>query len=101
MSVSVHIVIFDIVFLRWKGLQKQINSEILKEIQKASTGKVKLGLDLSGGTQFVVQVMPELGDDGQLLPIDSSQLTQAMEVMRSRVDKYGLAEPLIQTRHDH
>ena len=77
--------------------QKQINSEILKEIQKDSTGKVKLGLDLSGGTQFVVQVMPELGDDGQLLPIDSSQLTQAMEVMRSRVDKYGLAEPLIQT----
>ena len=77
--------------------QIQINREILARIQKDSVGKVKLGLDLRGGTQFVVQVKPKLDEKGQPLSIDESQLTQAMEIMRRRVDKFGVAEPMIQT----
>jgi SecD/SecF fusion protein len=77
--------------------QRQINREILARIQKDSIGKVKLGLDLRGGTQFVLQVKPKLDESGAPLPIDASQLSQAMEIMRRRVDKFGVAEPLIQT----
>lgn len=77
--------------------QALINRAILARIQKESAGKVKLGLDLRGGTQFVVQVKPKLDDDGKPLKIDATQLTQAMEIMRRRVDKFGVAEPLIQT----
>ena len=77
--------------------QRQINREILARIQKDSVGKVKLGLDLRGGTQFVVQVKPKLDDEGNPLSIDESQLTKAMEIMRRRVDKFGVAEPMIQT----
>ncbi len=75
----------------------KINRAILSRIQKASQGKVKLGLDLKGGTQFVVQVEPKTDDKGNLQPVNSDQLTQAMEIMRRRVDKFGVAEPLIQT----
>ena len=77
--------------------QAQINREILARIQKDSVGEVKLGLDLRGGTQFVVQVKPKLDEKGEPLSIDESQLTQAMEIMRRRVDKFGVAEPMIQT----
>ena len=77
--------------------QTQINREILARIQKDSVGKVKLGLDLRGGTQFVVQVKPKLDDEGKPLSIDESQLTKAMEIMRRRVDRFGVAEPMIQT----
>ena len=77
--------------------QTQINREILARIQKDSVGKVKLGLDLRGGTQFVVQVKPKLDDEGEPLSIDESQLTKAMEIMRRRVDRFGVAEPMIQT----
>ena len=80
--------------------QRQINREILARIQKDSVGKVKLGLDLRGGTQFVVQVKPKLDDEGNPLSIDESQLTKAMEIMRRRVDRFGVAEPMIQTSGD-
>ena len=75
----------------------KINRAILSRIQKASQGKVKLGLDLKGGTQFVVQVEPKTDDKGNLQPVNADQLTQAMEIMRRRVDAFGVAEPLIQT----
>ncbi len=80
------------------GDQKiKINRAILSRIQKDSQGKVKLGLDLRGGTEFVVQVEPKTDDKGNLQPVNADQLTQAMEIMRRRVDAFGVAEPLIQT----
>ena len=74
-----------------------INRAILARLQKDSSGKVKLGLDLKGGTQFVVQVQAKKNEKGEDLPITSDQLTKAMEIMRRRVDSFGVAEPLIQT----
>ena len=57
-------------------------------------------MDLKGGTQFVVQVEPKKDEQGEDLPITSDQLTKAMEIMRKRVDAFGVAEPLIQTAGD-
>ncbi len=48
---------------------------------------VKLGLDLKGGTAFLIQL------DGQP---SAGARDKAIEVIRKRVDKFGLAEPLIQ-----
>ena len=75
----------------------KINRAILSRIQKASQGKVKLGLDLKGGTQFVVQVEPKTDDKGNLQPVNADQLTKAMEIMRRRVDIFGIPETLIKT----
>ncbi|NBR45615.1 MAG: hypothetical protein EBT68_00540 [Verrucomicrobia bacterium] len=49
--------------------------------------KIKPGLDLRGGTQFLLELA---GDPGR------SALDQAVEVIRKRVDSVGVAEPVIQ-----
>jgi len=48
---------------------------------------IKLGLDLQGGTAFLIQL------DGQ--PSKAAR-EKAIEVIRKRVDKFGLSEPIIQ-----
>ncbi len=52
-------------------------------------GKVALGLDLQGGTSFLLRLV------GGEREIDSIMLDQAVEVIRKRVDYYGGGEPLI------
>ncbi len=66
---------------------------ILNSVQKAAAGKIRLGLDLRGGTSFLMGVdTSTVGTN-----IDSgTALSQAAEVLRRRVDKLGVAEPLIQ-----
>ncbi|HEY5811401.1 MAG TPA: hypothetical protein VIT23_01960, partial [Terrimicrobiaceae bacterium] len=52
--------------------------------------KIKLGLDLRGGTSFLIKLIPQ-GDQ----TITSDLLDQAVEVIRKRVDAYGVSEPVI------
>lgn len=55
--------------------------------------KVKLGLDLKGGMQLILQVLPA----GEISNVSISDLTnRTMEVIRNRVDSLGIAEPLLQ-----
>ena len=73
---------------------------ILNQIQREAAGKIKLGLDLQGGTAFLV------GMKTNSLVIDTnsvnreqdeqSALSQAVEVLRKRIDQFGVAEPVIQ-----
>src|SRR6266536_1776929 len=66
---------------------------ILHLLQRDSLGKIKLGLDLQGGTSFLVKM-----DTNQLSQAEqrSRALSQAVEVLRQRVHRFGVAEPLIQ-----
>ena len=66
---------------------------ILNRLQREAAGKVKLGIDLAGGTSFLIEM-----DTNQLQNAQSasSALSQAVEVLRKRVDKFGVAEPVIQ-----
>jgi SecD/SecF fusion protein len=54
--------------------------------------KIKLGLDLKGGTSFLLQM--------DLSKIDSTgrgqARAQAVEIIRKRIDRFGVAEPIIQ-----
>lgn len=52
--------------------------------------KIRLGLDLQGGTSFLIRLVPQ-GED----KISSDLLDQAVEVIRKRVDSYGVSEPVI------
>jgi preprotein translocase subunit SecD len=58
----------------------------LKNLQKNA---VQLGLDLSGGLSIVLQVGRTLDDD----PEDA--VNRALEVLNSRIDRFGLTEPVI------
>src|ERR1700746_1188824 len=51
--------------------------------------KIALGLDIQGGTSFLVRLVP--GDK----PITKGMLDQAVEVIRKRIDVFGVSEPII------
>ncbi|MGA2242313.1 MAG: protein translocase subunit SecD [Verrucomicrobiota bacterium] len=85
------------------------NIFILNQLQRDASGKIKLGLDLQGGTSFLVEM-----DTNRLVYIETTTnsmgvvqtttnmaraegaLSQAVEVLRKRVDAFGVAEPIIQ-----
>ena len=86
------------------------NVFILNELQRQASGQIKRGLDLQGGTSFLVEM-----DTNNLVYIETvtnkttgraetitnrlevqSALSQAVEVLRKRVDVFGVAEPIIQ-----
>ena len=51
--------------------------------------KIRLGLDLQGGTAFLIRLV---GGEKQ---ITKAMVDQAVEVIRKRVDQFGVAEPVI------
>jgi SecD/SecF fusion protein len=51
---------------------------------------IRLGLDLQGGTSFLIRLTPE-GERA----ISADTLDQAVEVIRKRVDEFGVSEPII------
>jgi SecD/SecF fusion protein len=78
------------------GAQNQVhpNLFILNRLQRDAAGKIKLGLDLQGGTSFLVEM-----DTSKLSNTNEtgSALSQAIEVLRKRIDVFGVAEPIIQS----
>jgi SecD/SecF fusion protein len=78
---------------------------ILNRLQRDASGKIKLGLDLQGGTAFLLEMDTTAlaasaanGDTNAAARVvdTSGALSQAVEVLRKRVDKFGVAEPIIQ-----
>jgi SecD/SecF fusion protein len=71
---------------------------ILNKLQRAGAGKIKLGIDLQGGTSYLVAMdLTQLADTNET----STALSQAVEVLRKRIDKFGVAEPIIQPEGDN
>jgi len=56
---------------------------ILNRLQREAAGKIRLGLDLQGGTSFLVEVDTNRLENAQAADI---ALSQAVEVLRKRVD---------------
>jgi SecD/SecF fusion protein len=52
--------------------------------------KIPLGLDIKGGTSFLIKLQGTEGKD-----VTTQMLDQAVEVIRKRVDKFGASEPII------
>ncbi len=78
--------------------EKDPTLAILHRVQKDAAGKIKLGLDLQGGTSFLVSLDTSKLDTNKMGVAEERQLvlSQAIEVLRRRVDKFGVAEPVIQ-----
>ena len=55
-----------------------------------ATKGINKGLDLAGGTEFIIRLVRE-GKE----PISERAADSAVEVIRSRVDRYGVGEPVI------
>lgn len=54
-------------------------------------GKIRLGLDLRGGSHIVLQCVstPDA-------PVTEDAVSRVLEILRNRVDQFGVAEPVIQ-----
>jgi len=82
-------------FAYWEAAKTEVNptSYILNRLQKEAAGKVRLGIDLKGGTSFLVEM-----DTAKLEKETDANfaLEQAIEVLRKRVDRFGVSEPIIQ-----
>ncbi len=57
--------------------------------------KIRLGLDLQGGTSFLIRLVPPTGENGASRTITPEMQEQAVEVIRRRVDQFGVSEPVI------
>src|SRR6202047_4518356 len=58
--------------------------------------KIHLGLDLQGGTSFLVRLVPPVPEEGGApRAITPEMQEQAVEVIRKRVDEFGVREPVI------
>lgn len=86
-----------------KVIKKTVASPSVPEISDASKAaspavpvqyeykqKINLGLDLKGGTSFLIRLKKEEG-----LAPTKEVLDQAVEVIRKRVDQFGVSEPVI------
>jgi len=85
------------------------NDAVLKGIQKKAAGKIRLGLDLQGGVEFLLSlditnkaVINTNGASELAASEERSRLVeQAIEVLRKRIDSLGVAEPVIQPAGDN
>src|SRR5262249_60484270 len=63
-----------------------------KELSELRRKAVHLGLDLQGGMHLVLEV-----DRSRLSAAESKDATdRAMEIIRNRIDQFGVAEPIVQ-----
>jgi len=65
-----------------------------RDIYDLSRGTIKLGLDLQGGMYLAYTVEPTPGLD------PDEALDQALEVIRNRIDEFGVSEPSITRQGD-
>jgi len=57
-------------------------------------GKIHLGIDLQGGTSFLIRLAPT-NEGGETKEITKAMVDKAMEAIRKRVDALGVSEPII------
>lgn len=80
------------------GAEMNPTRAILNRVQREAAGKFNLGLDLSGGTSFLLEMdLSRRATNGTSSGSGNAFLAeQAVEVLRKRVDAFGVAEPIIQ-----
>src|SRR3954464_3645523 len=65
---------------------------IAASVVVVATKETKLGLDLQGGVQLVYEGQPT----PQQPTVDQQALDRALQIMRDRVDAFGVSEPELQ-----
>src|SRR5687768_7148169 len=70
--------------------------DVKTEGGKVVPGKIPLGLDLRGGTSFLIRLIPEVDPtSGTAREISPEMVETAVETIRKRVDSLGTSEPII------
>lgn len=86
-------------------LEENYRSRILA-FKNTQGSAVKLGLDLSGGMSIIIKADLEAAAASQkeaitdMAAFKSDAMAQAMDTLNSRIDKFGLSEPVIRQQGD-
>ncbi len=78
-------------------LQEEGGEELIEEyrqVYQRSMGTISLGLDLQGGMYLAYTVSPMPGLDAE------EAIDQSLEVIRNRIDEFGVSEPSITKQGD-
>jgi SecD/SecF fusion protein len=96
-AVVVVALIFCYPTIRLATLSSQEKAEMSEgQLNDLKDKAVKLGLDLQGGMHLVLEV-----DQSQIGDADIKDvMSRAETIIRNRIDKFGVAEPIIQTEGD-
>lgn len=79
--------------LRWRAVL--VLAVLAGAVALVATRPVRLGLDLQGGTQIVLEAR-----DTQRQRVDRDTVSRTLEVIRRRVDALGVSEPTLQRSGD-
>lgn len=77
------------------------NRERILALKKTQSDAVKLGLDLSGGMSVIIKADLDAAAESQkeaitdMAAFRSDAMAQAMDTLNSRIDRFGLSEPVI------
>ena len=75
----------------------EVKKTFLKENPKLGASSINFGLDLAGGTSITLQIdQSSLKEGDDIKDIQA----QSLEIIRNRVDQYGLSEPQISPTGD-
>ena len=57
--------------------------------------RLKGGIDILGGSSFLLHIQPKVDSEGQIMPVTPPQVDKAIEVIEKRLNGMGTAEPII------
>jgi SecD/SecF fusion protein len=79
------------------ALEKREREVFKRENPTLAAQSLNLGLDLAGGTHIIVEI------DKSKLEVEAQKdvLERCLEIIRNRVDQYGLSEPVITSSGDN
>jgi protein-export membrane protein SecD len=83
--------------INWALMSVDRKSQAEKEKDPILGKAIKLGLDLKGGTHLLLEVDSSQLDANMKL---KDVVDRAIEIMRNRIDQFGVAEPLITRQGD-
>jgi SecD/SecF fusion protein len=76
-----------------RNIEKR-NDIVLNELLRLSKGRLQLGLDLKGGVAFTLEALDKPGDSADP-NARKEKLQKAIEIIRDRINAFGVAEPVI------
>ena len=78
------------------AVERDVTRGILNRVQRSAAGQFRLGLDLQGGTQFLLEMDMSRAQTNSGAMMNADFIAeQAVEVLRRRVDRFGVSEPVI------
>jgi SecD/SecF fusion protein len=77
------------------------NDILLGEILRRSKSRLPLGLDLNGGVAFTLEAVDRPGEKDTDIYAKKEKITKAIEIISTRINGFGVAEPLIRQVGDN